>query len=51
LGPGEGIHLLPDGTIVGTPHATDRKHDGGGSIVSVQCKISQMDAMNERAPK
>jgi hypothetical protein len=40
-----GIHLLPDGTIVGTPYANDRKEDGDYSVISICFKVSEVDAM------
>lgn len=41
----QGIHLLPDGTLVATTYATLQKEDKGCSIVSVRFKMEEIDAM------
>lgn len=38
-----GLHFLPDGTIVTTSRASDRREDIGCSIVCVRFKRSEVD--------
>lgn len=44
-----GVHQLPDGIIVVTSDTTFLEIDGGCSVVSVRCKIEEIDALAARA--
>jgi hypothetical protein len=46
-----GIHLLPDGNIVATTYANNRKDDVGCSIVSIRFKMSEVDELAAKTVK